>query len=595
LHAARLGVSSAQMPVAIAFAEGGEPARIDYRVPLPGASIGRRIVAVDLDIEGDVFTDAAREAGESLYGKAGVTRTPSGAVSIDESRARAFFIEKMRESGLAVDISQVPLATQLEESAVLGSGAPASSAFEPRSSGTRARLAAPGIAARVDSASRLSPRSTAPERVSGPGGRDLLPTYVEFLRRLREGVVIIPEATWSGQPRTSAPQEPEPEPDPQLFIVERYGISSLLGDYGMGRTVKTFTLLPGESTTISLKTWQSSRESIEESSSIIDSHEQSARDRFANTVQSETTDRSTRSQTEKWHAEAEASASWGWGKAKVSGGASGEYQSGREQFARQASDAVNEHAAEASSKRELSVSSSSERTEETGMESLVERTITNANMRRVLNFVFRELNQTYTTKLHLRDIRIGFTNGRLNSWAEVPLSGLRTLLEELVSPEHIEAVAQRLLKVAGIVLDRNDAPVNVLERVTIDPDGTGASSEPAKVEDDGEFPAPTERIYYRFRRGPLGQEDERNPVEGVLLSNLEIVMRTDSLIVEALLGQADALDAFAMEIQKATAAERTLANRREQLLHETLKDVDDPERRAELAASLFGPGPEPKP
>ncbi|HET7418459.1 MAG TPA: hypothetical protein VFJ61_12625 [Solirubrobacterales bacterium] len=568
------------MPVAIAFAEQGEAARINYRIPLPGAQTGRRIIASDLEFDEDVFNDAARKAGQDLLEQAGVSRAQSGSVTVDERRARDFFIERMLQSGVAVDPSVIPTVGEAEE---LHAG------NSPIAAVAREAMARPELLMRVRGESAAaSPAAELPEAIQPPIRSDLFLTYVDYLRKLRDGVVAIPGATWSGKPTTSTP--PEGDAEPQLFLVEYYGISSFLGDYGMGRTVKTFTLLPGESTTISLKTWQSSKQSIQESSSIIDSHEQSARDRFANTIQNETTDKATRSSTEKWHAEAEASASWGWGSAKVSGGASGEYQSGREQFAKQAGEAVQEHSAESSSKRQLSVSSASERTDESGTESMVERTISNANMRRVLNFVFRELNQSYATKIHLKEVRIGFTNGRLNSWREVSLPEMRRLLEEVVKEEYVERVAQRLLKAAGIVFDREDNAINVLERVRIVDNGTGIEAELAKTDETGEFPAPTEDTYYRFRRGPLGQKGEDNPVDGVLMSQLDLVMRTDSVIVEALLGQADALDEFAMEMQKAAAGERTLANEREQLLHQTLEKVEDPERRAELAAQLFGPG-----
>jgi hypothetical protein len=570
------------VPVAIAFAEQGEAARINYRIPLPGAQTGRRIVAAELDLADDVFTDAARAAGEGLLDRAGVTRAPSGSVSIDERRARDFFIERIRQSGVAIDPALIPAVSEVEE---LHEGG------NPIAAVAREAMVRPELLMRARPEASIGALSTPEPTVEiQPQIRsDLLLTYVDYLRKLRDGVVAVPSSTWSGQPTTSTPPDLDPEAEPQLFLIEYYGISSFLGDYGMGRTVKTFTLLPGESTTISLKTWQSSKQSIQESSSIIDSHEQAARDRFANTVQNETTDKATHSSTEKWQVEAEASASWGWGSAKVSGGASGEYQSGREQFAKQTGEAVKEHSAESSSKRQLSVSSASERTEEAGSESMVERTISNANMRRVLNFVFRELNQSYATKIHLKEVRIGFTNGRLNSWREVSLPEMRRLLEEVVKEEFVERVGQRLLKAAGMVFDHDDNAINVLERVRIVDNGTGIEAELAKTDESGEFPAPTKDTYYRFRRGPLGQEDEDNPVDGVLMSELDLVMRTDSVIVEALLGQADALDDFAMEIQKAAAGERTLANEREQLIQQALLDVEDPERRAELAAQLFGP------
>jgi hypothetical protein len=544
--------------VAIEFAETGEAARINYGIPMPGSHTGRRVVALDLGLPDDAFLAAAVSTGRRLSQELGAVKD-GDRFRVDRERVLRYLREHPEIAGSRAHL---------------------------RPTDPRPRSAPQAMRHRM----AISPNIPDPDVPDEPDPSDPPePTVTAFVTALEAGFLLMPTMTWAGS-STVVPQPLDPDPEPTFFLVERYGISSFLGDYGMGRTVKTFTLLPGESTTISMRTWQSSTESIKESSSIIDSHEQSARERFADTVQHETTDRQTAAKTEKWHAEAEVSASWGFGSAKVSGGASGEYQSGREQFARQASEATRDHAAEASSKRELSVTSSSEKTVTSGSEALVERTITNVNVRRVLNFVFRELNQTYITKLHLKEVRVGFTNGRSGSWREVPLSGLRQILEETLKAEHRDTVAQRILKAAGIVFDSTDQAVNCLELVTIDPDGTGITATAAATDPtDGEFPPPTERTYYRFRRGPLDQAASDNPVDGVVLSEQQITMRTDSVIVEALLGQADALDDYAMEIQAAAATARTLDNRRHALLLDTLAAVADPKERAELAAKLFAP------
>ena len=90
-----------------------------------------------------------------------------------------------------------------------------------------------------------------------------------------------------------------------------------------------------------------------------------------------------------------------------------------------------------------------------------------------------------------------------------------------------------------------------------------------------------------FSRIALAQETDTNPVDGVLLSEQEIVMRTDSVIVEALLGQADALDNYSMEIQEAAARKETLANERSELLLSALNEITNPRARARAAAALF--------
>jgi hypothetical protein len=105
----------------------------------------------------------------------------------------------------------------------------------------------------------------------------------------------------------------------------------------------------------------------------------------------ETTDTATREKSENWHVETGAKASIGDASANVSGGGGGEYSSSTEEFARALDEAVREHAAEASSHRENTVTSSSESLGSTEEEEVVERTIQHINVGQVLNFTFRAI------------------------------------------------------------------------------------------------------------------------------------------------------------------------------------------------------------
>lgn len=284
--------------------------------------------------------------------------------------------------------------------------------------------------------------------------------------------------------------------------------------------------------------------------------------------------------------EAEVNASWGWGSAEVSGGGGGQYQSGREEFARALNDSVQEHTQEASSKRDTAVTSSTETSTTTGEELATERVIRNVNMRHVLNFVFRELNQIYITKIHLKDVRVAFTNGGLNSWREVPLSSLRRLLEEVLVPGKVDEVAQKILKLVAVVFDASDQPVLALETFTMTPDGLNWNRADAALGQNGQFPPPRSDFFYRFKRGALAQGNASNPVEGVLMKQTEVVLRTDSLVVEALLGQADALDEYAMLAQKADAEAREIANQRAKSVNEALAAIADGKERAAVYADI---------
>src|SRR5215204_6325184 len=131
-------------------------------------------------------------------------------------------------------------------------------------------------------------------------------SFNSFVEGLSVGELRLPTKNWDGQmmmTTTTAETALGRNPSANLFFVETYGISSFLGDYGLGPTVCTFTLLSGEETKISVKTWRSTQSKVAEASSIVDSYTTEAGSRFTNTVQQETTDKANRQNKESWHEE----------------------------------------------------------------------------------------------------------------------------------------------------------------------------------------------------------------------------------------------------------------------------------------------------
>ncbi|MFE0630856.1 hypothetical protein ACFW3D_28340 [Streptomyces sp. NPDC058864] len=539
--------------------DGRKAARITYDVPLPGQQRGRRILKLDgLDVADTSWNDGAKGSGVDLVAEVGLWQSTGGAFVFDEIKAKSLFVRLARAQGIRGDRITSFEATHTP--------------------------AAPPIPA-LRSPARTAGLTPVDPEVLGPWGLPEL--FEQFRDRLREGKLLIPQASPSGEAADGTEQTPDEERfEPALFLVEHFALSSFAGDYGLGRTVKTYTLLPGEQVTLRIRNWRSSEASVKESSSVFDSASEEARSRFHSQVVNETTDKASQSKSEEWHAEAKVSAGWGWGSASVSGGGSGQYHSGREQFAKQVNDASREHAAESSSKRDTTVTSSSEHTDKTENEESTERVIRNVNLRRALNFVFRELNQRYTTKVHLTEVTVGFTNGQPGSWRETPLSGLHGFLHSLLEPTTADAVAQHILGLVSIVFDHSDTPLPVLETFTMSDDGQSWTKGAATIDQQTKkFPAPSPHLSYRFNRAPLGQDDEADQVPGVVLKKDEIVLRTDSVVVEALLGQADALDVYAMASQEADAEAKLLANRQTRALIEALEGIaDGKERLAALAA-----------
>lgn len=375
---------------------------------------------------------------------------------------------------------------------------------------------------------------------------------------------------------------PEPtEPEPRLYLVEIYRLSSFLGNYGAGRILKTMTLLPGEKTKISIKTYTKTEQQSKSASSILDSFTQESSDDFENSVQEEQSDKRNSSKTFEYHAEAEANASWGWGSAKVSGGVKGGTNSAREEFSKNVSNAVQKHSAKASAKRDVQINTSYEVKEETGEETSIEREIENINLSRTLNFVFRQMNQEFFTFLTLVDVRVAFFNNFAELAREVTLPDLDSLLDEFVLDDKHDEVRQVIIEQLQNVLDYKDDLKSVIEEKVLSQNDK----------------------YLRVNRGIISiYKDDITQAEfalpGTILSVTKNVMRTEGVIVEALLGQGEALDGYATRLQElevtrreAEVAQKQAESQRADLLNQVVRDNDA--ERAKLLGDLTCPcGPD---
>ncbi|KEK23356.1 hypothetical protein [Bacillus gaemokensis] len=363
---------------------------------------------------------------------------------------------------------------------------------------------------------------------------------------------------------------PPKQADPRLMLVEIYRLTSFAGDYGAGRTIKTFSLLPGERTKMTIKTYRKTETEEKRASSILDSFTEESAKSFEDAVQSEQSDKRNSSENFEYHVEAEANAAWGWGSAKVSGGVKGGSNSSREEFTKNVSNATQKHSSKASAKRDVQINTSYESKVTTGEETTIERQLENINVSRTLNFVFRQMNQEFITLLHLVDVRVAFFNGFAESRREYPLTQLDDLLEEVVKETERKKVRQIIIDELTNIFDYQDNLHSIIEQKN--------------------YPE-SEKHYYRVKKD-LKSTYKGKTVSGIILSAKENVMRTDGVIVEALLGQGDALDAYSHGLQDETVREKKLTNElaqakllREQLAQKIVNTKDT--EAAKLYEKIF--------
>jgi hypothetical protein len=321
--------------------------------------------------------------------------------------------------------------------------------------------------------------------------------------------------------------------------------------------------LPGEKTRITMKTYSKETQDAKNASSILDSlTEESARD-FQNSVQQEQSDKRDQSKNLSYHVDVEAKGSWGFGSVGVKAGVKGETNSAREEFAKNLSSAVEKHAAKASAKRDVQVNTTSEIKSEHTDENAISRQVENINVSRTLNFVFRQMNQEYITLLHLIDVRVAYFDNFAETKREVALYQLDSLIEQRITDGSAAptfpgtrraAVRQVILDELRHIFDYRDDPHPdfIEERVLL--------IDPAS----GEKPENVAQRYVQIRRPYVSTFNTTAGtainVPGIIVDADSHVLRTDGVMVEALLGVGEALDSYSQGLQREAERAKELAN-----------------------------------
>lgn len=384
---------------------------------------------------------------------------------------------------------------------------------------------------------------------------------------------------------------------PYFSIIEEYTTSAFLGDYGAGRTINTFSLLPAEKTTITVKTYKDSLVTKAYSENVLDSFSESSTDDLERNIENESgyTDSNTSGtgETNTTTRAANVSASVKGGFLKIfSFSASGGYQSGssnsttnsasatRAASVRSVNNALDKHVANSNANRQVQVNTSTTETVHEGEETSTVRELVNLNKSRVLNFVFRQLLQEYITITYLSNVRFAFCNGYKDSLQVVDLEELDKLLEDNVLPEHKEKVRTTLLKNYCDIVNYKDEAISFIEAKEYKIGACVGLSEIEKFW----------RINRKVSDSYLVNEVTgfSISVPGPILNVQKQTLKTSSVVVDALLGQGEALDCYGMKTQDAAAISEQLKNLALVQQMELVDAVADPIERAKAYKQIFG-------
>src|SRR5690606_35255105 len=263
--------------------DAGPGAVIDTYLPQPGQHTGRRILKIE-DIPPDRFRDNAKSAGIPWAEYLGLEKKDGVWEIVEPERLTDRWMGRYAHTRRINPARLTPVKVALNTSARAALATQGSLASWARGGGA---TTAAKLSTKPDAAGNTE---EVPIEYDPPGKGDNKPhnpppeedagvSFAESIIGYQEGVIRLPTEGW-GDLATETEVDVEAPPEPALFLVQVVGISSFLGDYGLGKTVKTFTLLPGEVTNIHTRTWRATEESKSQASSIIDSYDESAQERF---------------------------------------------------------------------------------------------------------------------------------------------------------------------------------------------------------------------------------------------------------------------------------------------------------------------------
>jgi hypothetical protein len=406
----------------------------------------------------------------------------------------------------------------------------------------------------------------------------------------------------------------EPKALPIITMVEHYRVATYARDYGAAKTVGTFSLLPGEKTTISIRSYSKKESTKFKSENILDSFTQNSASTLENTIQSESHTKSGDEISEidsdftssNQNTNSQSNFGYEFGGAinigislgpvgqlggSLGGGINGSTTSStiggessgaehtitsssiREQANTQLQNALDRTVAESSAHRQVDINTTTSEISTEEQETTIVRELVNTNYSRCLNFVFRQMTQQYLSITYMHDVSFVFTNGYPDSKIVVKLDGLEQfLMEVLDNPEYVKYVLRDVLIELCNVMDYQGNAKQF------------AICEHFKLEKCcGEKVVSNQHILHKNPK--LETQIAGITVKGVVLDVRERILPVEHVIVDALLGQGEALDCYNMRQQNAAAERDEIANQTS-LIQNDVKKIEAENRQKELELQL---------
>ncbi|WP_281544530.1 hypothetical protein [Grimontia sp. SpTr1] len=349
---------------------------------------------------------------------------------------------------------------------------------------------------------------------------------------------------------------------PTIRLVEKITVRNYLGDYGAGRVVDSFSLLPGEEVELSIRSFEQTKTNRSETQSILDAHSSDTQSELTESLDRESKTEFSEDTQDKWRLEGRTDyrmktsakvdipvVGSGGGenelKISVSGGYETQTNTHRANTQKTAESALKKHIDKVNAKREVNVQvdRSSSHTEEN--EFSEKRTIRNINVSRTLNFVARQMNQEYLSTFALTGAYLEVDYGTPASIKRYELYELDALFEDCIADrDYREDVTKVLYRMLASIRDHQGNTRSLIKQEHIE-----TPEKKALLSVDHQVTTPVSEIGGK----PID-------VPGIVLAVNQNILQTSGVVVEALLGQSNALDPYSMGLQANEVRRRELEN-----------------------------------
>jgi len=403
-------------------------------------------------------------------------------------------------------------------------------------------------------------------------------------QRLSEGLIAVCIATADGKLTFRYREREAQRTAPSFYLVYELEQCSYLGNYGAGDTVSTFSLLPGEKTTISVETYQHNSVQSSRAQNVLDSMSESSLNSFERELQEQSASQSSSSSSNGVTSPGTVSTSgwnlliWNSRKTRSKPSTTKSSVSHVAKMKSSVSNSLAKTVSQSNHQRHVNINFSSESSTQEGTSTYTVRELQNINLSRTLNFAVRQLVQEHIALLWLRDIRIVFSNGQITE--EARIEDIEGLVSSYVQANAVKDVIEFILNQITHIRDYKGNMTQFLECHEFEVPAIECECREEKLGG----------ISHCFwgKRDDIETTYEDYTVPGILLDVSTHVLRTPSVIVDALLGQGNALDCHNTHLQQLNVESQRISNRRMEQAIEVIDGIGSAEEKARLYKSVFG-------